>query len=90
MSGNYPAGVTDADPHFDLPSVHDNEEEFDEETMCGVLVDLDSRCGKPIARIAIEPYTPGHFKTECCEDCWGSFVSGGYIDGGKINSKEQS
>ena len=67
------------------------EVEFDEETMCSVFVDLDIRCGKPITRIAIEPYTPGRFKTECCEDCWKSFMSGGYIDGGKINnSKEQS
>jgi hypothetical protein len=28
MSGNYPAGVTDADPHFDLPSVGEAEVEF--------------------------------------------------------------
>lgn len=27
MSGNYPAGVTDNDPHFDVPSVGDDEDE---------------------------------------------------------------
>jgi hypothetical protein len=27
MAGNYPAGVTDNDPHFDLPSVEDEGEE---------------------------------------------------------------
>ncbi len=25
MSGNYPAGVNDNDPHFDLPSVGDDD-----------------------------------------------------------------
>lgn len=28
MSGNYPAGVTDNDPHFDLPSVEDEPDEW--------------------------------------------------------------
>lgn len=32
MAGNYPEGVTDNDPHFDMPSVQDDlDEEWDRE-----------------------------------------------------------
>lgn len=31
MSGNYPEGVTDADPYFDMPGVGDDEDD-DERT----------------------------------------------------------
>lgn len=27
MAGNYPAGVTDNDPHFDLPNAHEDEDD---------------------------------------------------------------
>lgn len=80
---NYPPGVTDNDPYFDMPNVHEDEDEGEEENPCMVLVDLGEHCGKPISRIAIEPYTPGRFKTECCEECFVSFMREGYIDGGK-------
>jgi hypothetical protein len=72
----------------DEPGYRDDKPEPDEgmdeeENPCMVFVDLGIRCGKPITRIAIEPYTPGRFKTECCDDCWRSFMSEGYFDGGK-------
>jgi hypothetical protein len=27
MSGNYPAGVTDNDPYFDMPNAHEDDED---------------------------------------------------------------
>lgn len=81
--------VADVLDKLDGKAVDDDEEEFDEETMCGVFVDLGSRCGKPITRIAIEPFTPGRFKTECCEECFNSFMRDGYIDGGKTNETKR-
>jgi hypothetical protein len=82
---NYPPGVTDDDPHFNLPSVHDDEEEFDDETMCGVMVDLGSRCGKPITTVVEEPWTPGRFQIRCCDDCAANFISEGYHNRGKAS-----
>lgn len=76
---NYPMGVTDNDPHFDMPSVGDED---DEENMCGVLVDLDSHCGKPITTIVEEPWTPGRFQIECCDDCAKGFIDEGYHNRG--------
>jgi len=73
-------------PALDGRPQEGEEEEFDPETMCGVRVDgpEDGPCGKPKTRIAIEPFTPGRFKTECCEDCFKSFRQEGYFDGGRV------
>lgn len=60
------------------------DEEFDDETQCGVLVDLGERCGKPKTRIVEEPFTPGRFTIKCCDDCARNFLDEGYHDRGKV------
>lgn len=71
-----PAGCSDNDPYFDMPNAH--EDDFDDENMCGVFVDLGERCGKGITSTVEEPFTPGRFQIECCSDCANDFVSNGY------------
>lgn len=53
--GNYPAGVTDADPHFDLPSVGDDEDDEPHYISC-------SRCGR---ETTFDP-TYGDLCYRCC------------------------
>lgn len=54
MSGNYPAGVTDSDPHFDLPSVGDD--------------DVDEYERQPGSRLGRCPFCGTNDPCTCCVD----------------------
>lgn len=77
----------DMDARAEAVDGDDDEDDFDDETMCGVLVDgpEDGPCGKPITRIVEEPWTPGRFTVRCCDDCAQGFIDDGYYDRGTVD-----
>ena len=63
---NYPAGVTNNDPHFDLPNAHEGEPDWDDDTCCfcgkkaymnrveGFQVSPCQECEKPVCENCVE------------------------------------
>lgn len=78
-AGNYPAGVGDNDPYFDMPSVGDGEE-LDDEDRCELFQGYDKgdRCPNRATQTVEEPYTPGRFTQRVCEECARGQVRSGY------------
>ena len=91
----YPAGVSDNDPHFNLASANDDEPEARElDCGCvefsngGVhpcdddrceLRESEDRCPNRATQTVEEPYTPGRFRIQVCDDCAKSQIEFGYL-----------
>lgn len=51
-------------------------ERGDVENRCEIYE--DARCERMATKTVVEPYTPGRFQIQCCDECAAGLISNGY------------